>query len=139
MQSAAEFFDGYRRAFTTFDPGALAPLFAYPVQVASAADDAVEILVCDEVEWHAVISGLLEGYRAIGVADARVLEIDTLEVAPQLCSVRVHWELHRADASTIYDFTAVYTVIEAGGITRVAAIAHDELPKLMTAMGRAGA
>lgn len=58
-------------------------------------------------------------------------------MTPRLASARVHWRLQREDGSAIYEFTAVYTLAGDDGQWRVAAIAHDELPKLTAALSGA--
>ncbi|MDQ4071389.1 MAG: hypothetical protein M3088_00740 [Actinomycetota bacterium] len=54
---------------------------------------------------------------------------------PGVASGRVHWELRREDGSTIYAFTAIYTLARVGTAWRIAAIAHDEVPKPQAALG----
>jgi len=129
------FFAVYRATFAHLDRDALMELFAFPVQVVSATDDAAAISVSQRDEWAAVVDGLLGAYRSLGVVDAKPLGLEVMDVAPQVSSARVHWRLRRQDGSTVYDFTAIYTVIKTGGSCRIAAIAHDELPKLRAAMG----
>ena len=53
--------------------------------------------------------------------------------------IRVHWQLERADGTSVYDFTAVYTLAQVAGSLKIIAIAHDELsrmPSLITCMAR---
>lgn len=47
-------------------------------------------------------------------------------------------ELFESGGSEVYDFNAVYTVVETDGVLRVASIAHDELPELRAALAGAG-
>jgi hypothetical protein len=48
--------------------------------------------------------------------------------------VQAHWALHREGGDSVYDFTAVYTLIRIDGRLRIASIAHDELPALQAAI-----
>jgi len=128
------FFEEYRTTFARFDREALLPLFALPIHVASATDGDVNVMVAGADVWPGVIDGLFSAYRTLRVVDAELLELDAVPVSDQLWSARVRWRLVREDRSAVYEFTAVYTVIEAAGALRVAAIAHDELPKLTAAM-----
>ncbi len=130
MGPLRSFFDDYRTAFARYDRDALSALFTYPLHVVSATEDAVAISVSDRDEWRGVLDRLLDAYRSLGVVDALPLELDVSELTPQVGGARVHWELRRKDGSAVYRFTAIYTVVQVDGARRVAAIAHDELPKL---------
>jgi hypothetical protein len=130
------FFDDYRSTFARYDAEALAELFAFPFHVISDMDEIVPLSVAGRDDWIGVLEGLLGGYRTLGVAAGEPLELDVVELTPRVVSARLHWELRREDGSAIYDFTAVYTVARVGGAWRVAAIAHDELPKLQAALAR---
>lgn len=134
MSALHTFFDDYRRAFARADPEALAELFAYPVQVVSATEDAAAISVSNRDEWRSVLEGLLGAYRSLGVAEGVPVELQVSELTPRVSSVRVHWELQREDGSAIYDFTAVYTLAHVDGGWRACGIAHDEVPKLQAAL-----
>ncbi len=128
------FFDEYRATFARYDAQALAELFAFPFHVVSDTEDITPSSVATRDDWLGVLEGLLGAYRTLGVAAGEPLELDVIELTPRVASVRVAWDLRRADASAIYDFTAIYTLAQIGGAWRVAAIAHDELPKLQAAL-----
>lgn len=131
------FFSDYRTTFARLDREALLPFFALPLQVVSATNAAATVSMFDAGDWPAVLDGLLGAYRALGVADAEPLRLDVTEVAPQVLSAHVEWELRREDATVVYGFNAVYTVVEVDGALRICGIAHDELPKLEAALGAA--
>jgi hypothetical protein len=131
------FFDTYRETFARYDAAALADLFAFPLQVLSDAEQITPLSIASREDWVGVLEGLLGGYRTLGVAAGEPLEFDATELTPRISSTRVHWELRREDGSAIYQFTAVYTVVASDGQWRVAAIAHDELPKLGAALAAA--
>ena len=129
------FFDDYRATFARYDAEALADLFAFPFHVVSDTEEIAPMSVGSRDDWLGVLQGLLGGYRTLGVASGEPLAIDVNELSPRLATARVEWELRREDASAIYRFTAVYTLVRSGDRWRVAAIAHDELPKLQAALG----
>ena len=135
---AEAFFETYRAAFARYDVAALAELFTFPLQVVGDADEVIPISIASHDEWVSVLDGLFGAYRKLGVANGEPLELATTELTPRVASTRVRWRLQREDSSAIYDFTAVYTVAAVGGQWRVAAIAHDELPKLTAALSDAG-
>lgn len=134
MQESGEFFASYRAAFVASDVDVLLEHFAFPVQALSVLDDGVAISVSARDEWARLLGRLIDAYRALAVADAEPLELVVDEPMPEIASARVHWQLRREDRSTVYDFRAVYTLVRVDGRLRIAAIAHDELPRLQQAM-----
>ncbi len=69
------------------------------------------------------IDKLLGAYTSLAVVEAAPVEIDVRDVTDGVPS-RVRWELKRGDGRAVYDFTAIYTLVDNGGGFRVAAIAH---------------
>ena len=137
-RTAAEaFIDGYRRTFESFDVDAIAACFVFPMQVASEADVVTIATVADLDAWRPQIERIVGAYRLLGVHGARVASLDIAEVTPHVAHAVVHWALERADGLPVYGFTASYTLVDAGAGPRIAAIAHDETPKLLAAVARA--
>jgi hypothetical protein len=133
------FFADYRTAFARLEPDALEGYFALPLHLVSATDGGAMVTVADGDQWPGLLAGLLGAYRSLGVADAAVLDLQGVDVAPDVASARVRWELRRDDGTAVYAFTAVYTVVAVDGRPRIAAIAHDELPQLQAALAALGA
>ena len=78
-------------------------------------------------------------YLLLGVARAAVRSLDVVAVSPGIAQALVHWDLRTADDRPVYDFHASYTVAETADGLRIAAVAHDEGPKLAAAVARATA
>jgi hypothetical protein len=135
--AAGAFIDGYRRTFESFDVDAIAACFAFPMQVASEGDAVTVVVVPDLDAWRPQIARIVGAYRLLGVHGARLASLDIDEVTPHVAHAVVHWALAAADGSPIYEFTASYTLVDAGAGPRIVAIAHDETPKLQAAVARA--
>ena len=133
MVPASQLIEDYRTAFLRADVAELGNCFAYPLQVASVDEGRVSVRIAESQDWPEVLSGLLELYRQLGVADAAMLEVEILQALDSVAIVRVHWDLQRVDGSSVYDFTAVYTLVRVDGSRKIIAIAHDELPKIRAA------
>ncbi len=129
-QSVTEFFESYRAAFERSDSAAIADLFAYPCHIASDQGEIDLISVATRQEWIGQIERLLGGYRTIGVASARILELTTSELSPRLVQAILHWGLHDKAGGILYDFRAIYTLAAIDGALRITAIAHNEIPQL---------
>jgi hypothetical protein len=130
---ASQLIEDYRNAFVRADLTALLNCFAFPLQVASVVGDEVSVSVADSQDWPEVLGGLLELYRHLGVADAAMVAVEISQPLDPVAVVRVHWDLQRADGTSVYDFTAVYTLVRADGSRKIIAIAHDELSKIRAA------
>ena len=130
------FFETYRAAFARYDAHALAELFVLPLHVVSDAETVTPTSVTSRNEWIKVLDGLLGAYRRLNVAVGEPLDLAVVELSSRVASARVHWRLRSGDGKPIYDFTGFYTLIRVGDAWRVAAIAHDELPKLQALLRR---
>jgi hypothetical protein len=138
MSAMDTFFDDYRTAFAQFEAEALEGFIALPLHLVSALDDGAAVAVADAEQWPGLLAGLLGAYRSLGVADAAVLDLEAADISPDVATARVRWELRRGDGTPVYAFTAAYTVVTVDGRRRIAAIAHDELPRLQAALAAAG-
>jgi hypothetical protein len=133
-----EFFAAYRSAFESLDAEAIAPHFAYPVQVAGDTGDRISLTTDDRATWERVLTHVVDSYRVLGIASARQLTCDVVTLSPRLHQAAVSWGLLAADGATVYEFDACYTLVEADGRLVIAAIAHNELPQLSAALARPG-
>jgi hypothetical protein len=124
----------YRSAFSRGDLRALMDCFAFPLQVVSADGVGASVSVADAENWPDVLQRLLDSYQRLGVVDAIPLTLKIDEPMKPVALVQAHWALQREDGDSVYDFTAVYTLVRVGGQLRIVAIAHDELPALQTAL-----
>lgn len=130
-ERAAVFFESYVASFETLEPDAIVAHFAFPLHL-TGDGDAVELkTVPDAAAWRDEIGRLVGFYRDMGVASARILEGRSIELSPRVEHAALHWQLESAEGKDLYDFHAVYTLIDGGGETKVAALAHDELPRAL--------
>ena len=130
------FFQSYRLAFEQRDAPAIAGHFAYPGHMASDMGHIVLGFIDDKENWTGRIQQLLEMYRAIDVASARVVDMTMMHVSPLLLQARVHWELDDSHGRVLYDFLATYTLVTVEDTLRIAAIAHNEIPQYRACLAR---
>ncbi|HEY7875790.1 MAG TPA: hypothetical protein VIG64_11785 [Actinomycetota bacterium] len=130
-ERAQDFLDDYRSVFEQFDADAVAERFAYPCLIVGDGDPVDLRAVGSHAEWVEQLKMLMDIYKGFGVRTAAVLDSNAMSVTPRVIQVAIHWSLRDADDREVYDFHAVYTLVEREGALRIAAIAHDELPQIM--------
>jgi hypothetical protein len=128
---AAAFFESYVASFETLEPDAIVAHFAFPLHLTGDGDVVDLKTIPDAAAWAAELGGLVGFYRDMGVASARILEGRSVELSPRVEHAALHWQLESADGKDLYDFHAVYTLVDAEGETKIGALAHDELPRAM--------
>lgn len=136
--AVGDFLDAYRAAFEAYDAAAIAELFAYPCQVTSDAGAVSVTAVPTRDAWLPQLERLLAAYEGIGVRSAHVLEHRVTELAPRLAQAVVRWRLIGGEERPLYDFDATYTLADLGDGLRIAAIAHNEAPKLRALLQQRG-
>jgi hypothetical protein len=139
--SVTGFFDSYRAAFERLDAGAIADHFAYPAHITSDSGEIYEIGLMSVVErgdWIGWIEHLLGMYRAVGFSSARVGKLATTALSPRLVQATVQWALHDAAGRPLYDFEATYSLAKINGAFRIAAIAHNEIPRYRACLAKVG-
>jgi hypothetical protein len=130
------FFGSYREAFERFDVSAVADHFSYPVHTTSEAGKTPVISVSSREEWIGRVNQLLGAYQQIGVASAQAVSTTVLELSPRLYQAALRWALHSANGEVLYRFDAVYTLAKIDGSLTIAAVAHNELPRLQAWLAR---
>jgi hypothetical protein len=132
-----QFFDHYQAAYARRDAAAIAELFAYPSHVTSDAGEVVLVANPSPEGWRPRLERLLAMYDAIGVAEARVLELEARQLSPRIWLAEVRWALHDAAGSLLYDFHTVYVLAEIAGALRIgSAVSPDELPRYQACKAR---
>jgi hypothetical protein len=72
----------------------------------------------------------------VGFSSARVGKLATTELSPRLVQATVHWALHDAAGRPLYDFDATYSLAKINGAVRIAAIAHNEIPRYRACLAK---
>ena len=132
---ATAFFAAYTADFERYDANAVAEHFSFPLLVTGDADPVDVRSVADKEEWMETLTMLLDLYRGFGVATATVLDSSTTSISDRVHQATVHWSLRDGSDQEIYDFHGTYTLIERDGRLRIAAIAHNELGKILSKLG----
>lgn len=125
------FLAAYRTAFESFDPAAIADLFAYPCTI--SGDDGRATVIPSREAWLTGLDRLVDAYRAIGVRSAEAMTVDEHDLGARLAVALVRWRL-AGDHGPLYEFDACYTLLDPGDGLRIVAIAHNETARLRARM-----
>lgn len=124
------FLDSYRAAFSSLDLDAITRLFAYPCHVTGAGDPPTLRHVAAADEWRPTLQRVIEIYRHLGVASARIESLESAQLSPNVATATVRWRLHAGDGAPLHAFTVTFTLVLQDGRALVSALAHDERPRL---------
>jgi hypothetical protein len=136
QQEARAFFEAYRATFQRLEAAPVADFFAFPLQVVGDGREVSLSAVPSRDAWLGDLERLLGMYRLLGVSTARALELTVQELSPRLCQASLHWELYDGQGKRLYDFNAIYTLARQGENLRIAAIAHNESPRLRACLAQ---
>jgi len=134
--SVKDFFESYRAAFEALNTAAIADLFTYPLHITSDTGEISLTVIETRDDWIEQVDQLLNMYRTIGFASARILELAATGLSPRLAQAVVHWGLYDGGGSILYDFKAMYTMVMIQDNLCIAAISHDEISKVQAFLSR---
>lgn len=124
------FFASYSQAFHRFDAADLARHFCYPCHIVAEGDALSLSAIASTAEYVAIITRFLSLYRRVGVRGGAILELATTFLSPRLAFVIIHWRVDGDNAAPLYEFDSAYTLVKPADDWRIAAIAHNEMPRL---------
>lgn len=130
----ADFLETYRAAFERREVAAIADLFAYPCHVTGDGDEVDLAVAVTRTEWVDQVERLADAYRQLRVDSVAIVDAASSQFSPRVARANVTWQLLHASGSTIYEFHALYTLIDCGDRLKIATIVHDETPRLRAAM-----
>jgi hypothetical protein len=84
--------------------------------------------------WAPQIERLVSAYREIGVRSIAFGQLHVIELTSRLAQVTVRWTLADGKGRSIYDFEASYSLADHGNGMPIAAIKHNEMPRLRAAV-----
>jgi hypothetical protein len=126
-----EFLDSYGRAFEAFDTEAILTHFLFPCHIVSDADNVALMPLADASETRVGVERVLALHRELGVRSGRRLDLDVIEMSPRMVGLVLRHEFIDAAGRALYDFQGIYTLVKADGRYRIAAISHNQIPRLV--------
>ncbi len=131
VDQALAFYDSYRAAFERYDAEAIVDHFTLPSFIVSDASEVAFIAYTTPEGCAAGINQILDLHRKIGVRSGRLLEFSVLELSAAMIVYTLNFAFHDAGGLALYDFRGVYTLAKTASGWRLAAISHNQVPRLI--------
>jgi hypothetical protein len=125
------FLDSYERAFEAFDTAAILSHFLFPCHIVSDAENVALMPLADAGAARVGIERVLALHREFGVCAGRSLDLDVIELSPRIAVLSLRYEFSDAQGRALYGFQGIYTLVKTDGRYRIAAISHNQLPRLL--------
>jgi hypothetical protein len=128
--------ESYRAAFERFDAATIADHFAYPSHITSDADDVVLIPISKRQDCVDAVEKVIAMHRQLGIPSGRIHDLSIVELSPRLAQASLRMEVSDNAARTLYDFKAIYTLAKTHEGWRIAAISHNQIPRLLACLAQ---
>ena len=132
----AAFFASYRAAFDRHDPDSIVGHFVYPCHFVSDADPVALMPIANEQDCRMGVERVLGWHRDIGAVAGELTEFIVTELSPRLASVSLKVDLHDKAGRRLYDFHGLYTLVRKSDAWKIAAISHNQIPRLRSCVAR---
>jgi len=135
---ANSFLDSYRSAFEGYDTEAILSHFVYPAHFVIDAADVERRPVADRDACRPGVERIQAWHRAIGYRSGRVARLSVSPLSPRMISMQIEFEIQDARGARLYDFLGVYTLVQGDGGWKIAAISHNQVPRLLACVAATG-
>jgi hypothetical protein len=124
----ATYFDAYRQH--RIDE--IVDWFLLPCHFVSDAEQVRQMPLATREECRAAVQVVLDWHRALGAEGRRIVKQTIIELSPRISCVDVKVDIEDRGGLKLYDFESVYTFVRSGPNWRVAAITHNQIPRLLS-------
>lgn len=123
MQTIADFFQHYARAYVNADTEAFGQFISLPCMLLSG-DNKTLLIDEDSLQNHILLQ--VEKYRQLGVVDANPILQHQLRLSEQLQFVSIYWRFFDATAKILFTCHTSYTLQKCQQQWKVVAIILDD-------------
>ncbi|MET4387509.1 ketosteroid isomerase-like protein [Bradyrhizobium sp. F1.4.3] len=125
------FFQTYCAAFQALDVEAIADCVTYPSLIVSDGDEITLIAIANRQQCLLTMSKVVELHRQLGAPSGRIHDLSITELSPCLVQASLTMDVLDRASNHLYDFRATYSLAKMVGAWRIAAIAHNQIPRLL--------
>jgi len=131
-----EFLDSYRTAFEGYDTEAIVEHYTFPCAIIGDSETIAPIVFKGAQQCSAGVDYVLSLHRAIGVTQGQPLLLEITELSPRLAALNLRYQMQDKSGNPLYDFQGFYSLARTEAGYRIAAICHNQIPRLLTCAGR---
>jgi hypothetical protein len=131
-----EFLDSYRTAFESYDTEAIVEHYAFPCAITGDSETIAPILFEGAEQCSAGVNYVLSLHRAIGVTQGQPLLLEITELSPRLAGMMIRYQMQDRRGEPLYDFQGFYSLARTAAGYRIAAICHNQIPRLLACAGK---
>jgi hypothetical protein len=136
VSAVLEFLASYRTAFEAFDTRAIVDHYAFPCAIIGDSETITPVLFVDENQCSAGVDYVLSLHRQIGVTQSKSLLLEITELSPRLAAMNMRVQLQDKTGKPLYDYQGFYSLARTEAGYRIAAICHNQIPRLLACAGR---
>ena len=136
MSAVMEFLDSYRTAFEIYDTEAIVEHYAFPCAITGDSETIAPILFEGAEQCSAGVNYVLSLHRAIGVTQGQPLLLEITELSPRLAGMMIRYQMQDRRGEPLYDFQGFYSLARTAAGYRIAAICHNQIPRLLACAGK---
>ncbi len=132
MSDFAEALGRYFSAYQRGDIDEIVDWFLLPCHFVSDADPVALMPLATREACRAGVERVVDWHRGLGVKGRRITRQLILELSPRISCVDVQVDVELEGGVKLYDFEAVYTFVRSNEDWRIAAITHNQIPRLLS-------
>jgi hypothetical protein len=139
VSAVLEFYAAYRSAFDGHDAEAIVGFYRFPCHIVSDGDSVASLHFVEPASLKPTVERVLELHRKIGVRSGRALLLEIAELSPRMAGMMLRYEMNDADGAPLYDYQGFYSLVATDDGYRIAAICHNQIPRLSACVARVAA
>jgi hypothetical protein len=132
MTDLEEALGAYLAAYQQDDIDAICDWFLLPCHFVSDADEVALMALATKEACRVGVEKVVNWHRYLGVKGRRIVKQLIIELSPRISCVDVKVDVELDKGVKLYDFEAVYTFVRSDANWRVAAITHNQIPRLLS-------
>ena len=132
MTDIEQVLDAYFAAYQRGSIDEIVDWFLLPCHFVSDADEVALMPLATKEACRAGVEKVVNWHRYLGVKERRIVKQLIIELSPRIICVDVKVDVERDEGVKLYDFEAVYIFVRRDANWRVAAITHNQIPRLLS-------
>ena len=136
VSAVLDFLASYGSAFEAYDADRIVCFYSFPCHIVSDGDQVASMPFEGPASLKPAVERVLQLHRKIGARSARPLLLEITELSPRLAGLMLRLEMQDADGAPLYDYQGFYSLIATDDGYRIAAICHNQIPRLLACVAR---